>query len=145
METLFKQIGEILKKRIAADIKAGRNLDLVRNAYNYWREDEHDGTEYVFSIFDKDDFKYVVDNDLLDQYGIVWAVHNTQIGCFFFPCDINAEGVTEINREDLKSLLIANLDSVLPNMFKYICRGEDTPYQQLYEEYVVNELEKIRY
>jgi hypothetical protein len=63
MEQNFKNIIEIIKPRIARDIKTDdKALEMVLAAYNRMQDDERNGVDYIFDITNKEDLQYLVTN-----------------------------------------------------------------------------------
>ena len=63
----FNSIVEIMKRRIAHDLRYDNTngvLDIVLNAYNRFQKDEIDGVDYIFDITIQNDLKCMVEGGL---------------------------------------------------------------------------------
>lgn len=144
MEQNFKNIIEVIKPKIARDIRIDDSvLEMVLKAYNRFQEDERDGADYIFDIDDKDDLAYLVNNcDITAQD--IWRIVNTMGENDYLPyfhIGYNYPQPHIIGRlKDLQRNLIAWLDELLPFVFKYVTRCEE--YQAIYEHYVTEYLEE---
>ena len=140
----FNSIVEIMKRRIAHDLRNDNTncvLGMVLNAYNRFQEDERDGVDYIFDITKQNDLKCMVDGGL-NVTEIAWAWNKIKkegiSSCFHFGC--NYGGLEALGTlADLKRNLISWLDEFLPFVIMYVTRC--TEYQALYEHYITEYLE----
>jgi hypothetical protein len=145
MEQNFKNIIEIIKPRIARDIKTDdKALEMVLAAYNRMQDDERNGVDYIFDITNQEDLQYLVTNCGLCVNEIAYLWNRVQSEKDLLPYFLYGENYTNPHMigtlKDLQRNMIAWLDELLPFVFKYVTRCEE--YQAIYEEYVTEYLEK---
>lgn len=129
---------KFIAENVEGDLKAGKNLDLILSVYNKVMDDERDGADYIFNIYNKDDVKFLVSNDLMTATDIAFVVNNPDIvpnGLFFM--NNGAESM-----QPVKHLAIV-LNNWVTEMTKfavlYVARGsENSPYKAFYEKYFVD-------
>ena len=143
MEQNFNSIIEIIKPRIARDIKTDdKVLEMVLAAYNRMQDDERNGVDYIFDITDREDLQYLVTNGDLCVTDIAWIWNKVQteslLPLFLYGENYSAPHMVG-TLEDLQRNMIAWLDELLPFVFKYVTRCEE--YQAIYERYVTEYLE----
>lgn len=137
MISLFNDIVNEVSRSIWGDLNSGRNVQKLLDAYNYWQEQEYDGVNYIFDINNKDDVKHLVNNDLLTTTDIVWIM-GAKEDLFIFT----DAGIELISHERAINIIKDNIESILHSMFLYIARcGGNSPYGEIYEEYVTQILE----
>ena len=142
----FISIANEIASRINADIKAGKNLTMLLNAYNEWQEDECDGADYIFNINNESDLKFVVDRGLLSAQGIAFVVDKTETGLFKFVGNDPDAGVKGVGIIELKRTLVNTSDTFIRYIIMYAVRcGKDSAYADVYEEYVVPVLENSNF
>ena len=140
----FNSIVEILKRRIAHDLRNDNTngvLDMVLNAYNRFQEDERDGVDYIFDITKQNDLKCMVDRGS-NVTEIAWAWNKAQKSgitpYFHFGCKY--KGLESLGTlKDLKRYLISWLPIFIPYVIMYVTRC--TEYQAIYEHYITEYLE----
>lgn len=133
-ETLNKML-DVIQKCISNDLANGKNINLCISAYNYWREEECDGQNYIFNIDDKDDLKYLVENEMITASGIAYIIRQ-KTHLFVFEGDVDA-GVRLISPNELIEKLIVNATYYMAYAIMYVGRcGNDSPYANIYDEYV---------
>ena len=138
MISLFNDIVSEVSRSIWRDLNSGRNVQKLLNAYNYWQEQECDGANYIFDINNKDDVKYLVNNDSLTTTDIVWIVGAKED--LFRYTDA---GIELISYEKAIEIIKNNTEGVLQCIFLYVARcGDNSPYAEIYEEYITQILEK---
>jgi hypothetical protein len=123
---------------VEADLRENKNLDLILSVYNEVMENERGGADYIFNIYNKDDVKFLVSNDLMTATDIAFVVNNPDIvpnGLFFM--NDGAESM-----QPVKHLAIV-LNNWVTEMTKfavlYVARGsENSPYKAFYEKYFVD-------
>ena len=129
---------KFIAENVEADLRENKNLDLILSVYNEVMEDERGGADYIFNIYNKDDVKFLVSNDLMTATDIACVVNNPDIvpnGLFFM--NDGAESM-----QPVKHLAIV-LNNWVTEMTKfavlYVARGdENSPYKAFYEKYFVD-------
>lgn len=129
---------KFIAENVEADLRENKNLDLILSVYNEVMEDERGGADYIFNIYNKDDVKFLVSNDLMTATDIAFVVNNPDIvpnGLFFM--NDGAESM-----QPVKHLAIV-LNNWVTEMTKfavlYVARGdENSPYKAFYEKYFVD-------
>lgn len=141
----FNSIVEIMKRRIAHDLRYDNTngvLDIVLNAYNRFQKDEIDGVDYIFDITIQNDLKCMVEGGLtVPEIAGAWSkIKNEGITpCFHFGPKYN--GLEALGTlAELKRNLIAWLDEFIPYVIMYVTRCIE--YQNLYEHYITEYLER---
>ena len=135
MISLFNDIVDEVARAMAVDMN-GKVSTILLGAYNYWTENERDGADYIFDIDNWTDVKYLVKNDLITTDEIVRIVGEKD---HLFL--VNDTSLDTISSDKAHSIIKANLVSIVRCMFKYV--GDslvDSPYGNLYDEYVGREL-----
>lgn len=142
----MKVMGKIIKsmvRRIANDLIKDSNylykpdkFNVVLAAYNRYCEDEKDGIDYLFNIYDQDDLKCLVNKGMTAmEIAEVYDKAQYEKSNYFF-CDCNHDVQTIPSFEDVVGLVIAMLDEVCENALLYVTRCKE--YQALYERYVTD-------
>lgn len=129
---------KFIAENVEADLRENKNLDLILSVYNEVMENERGGADYIFNIYNKDDVKFLVSNDLMTATDIAFVVNNPDIvpnGLFFM--NDGAESM-----QPVKHLAIV-LNNWVTEMTKfavlYVARGsENSPYKAFYEKYFVD-------
>ena len=129
---------KFIAENVEADLRENKNLDLILSVYNEVMEDERGGADYIFNIYNKDDVKFLVSNDLMTATDIAFVVNNPDIvpnGLFFM--NDGAESM-----QPVKHLAIVP-NNWVTEMTKfavlYVARGdENSPYKAFYEKYFVD-------
>ena len=145
MEQNFNNIIEIIKPRIARDIKTDNKvLEMVLAAYNRFQDDERNGVDHIFDIANQEDLQYLVTNCGLCVNEIAWLWNRVQTEKELLPYFLYGENYTGPHMigtlKDLQRNMISWLDELLPFVFKYVTRCEE--YQAIYECYITEYLEK---
>ena len=140
MHEALKNVLNVVQKSIGRDLANGKNINLCLEAYNYWREEERDGINYIFNIDNADDLKYLVDNGMITASGIAYVMKQ-ETHLFTFEGDTDA-GMRFISMEELVEKLFVNATDYMAYAIMYVGRcGEDSPYAKIYEEYVTTYIE----
>lgn len=138
MISLFNDIVNEVSRSIWRDLNSGRNVQKLLDAYNYWQEQECDGVNYIFDINNKNDVKFLVNNDSITTTDIVWIV-GAKEDLFMFT----DSGIELISYDRAIEIIKNNTESILQCMFLYVARcGSNSPYNEIYEEYITQILEK---
>lgn len=120
-------------------------IKIVLAAFNEMQEDERGGADYIFSIYNNNDLKFLVEKELVDAEDIAHVVDN--------PCDF-PNGLFYMNEctdgmqpvQDLQNTLIGWLEEITKFVFLYVARGgEDTAYKAYYERFFVDKVWQIDY
>jgi hypothetical protein len=132
-----------IREGIGQDLSKRKNVELCLNAYNSWQELECDGKNYIFNIDNADDLKYLVDNDMITASGISWVLEH-ESHFFIFEGEINAE-VKILSLDKVIEILLANATDYMTCAIMYVGRtGVDSPYANIYEEYVTSIIEDYK-
>lgn len=131
----------VVEKKIACDLRQGKNIDLCLEAYNYWQDEEREGRDYIFNIENPNDLKYLVDNDMMTAFGVYWVMLQKNSHFFTFDGEKDA-GMRMISKNELIDNLIANAVHYMSYAIMYVGRcGKDSPYANIYEEYITTYIE----
>lgn len=137
MHEALENVLKVVSENIKRDLKQGKNIDLCLNAYNEWQEDECDGQSYIFNLDNADDLKYLVANDMMTASDISWLMKQKS-HCFIFV----DEHFKILSMDDLIKRLISSAEFYMAYAIMYVGRaGVDSPYANIYEEYVTNMIE----
>ena len=139
---VMKKIIESMSKRIEKDLlKNHLNntevFEMVLAAYNRYCEDEKDGIDYIFDIYNQDDLKCLVKNGMsASEIATIYegAQYRTS-NYFFYDCNHMTNNVIG-SFEEVLDLLIGMLDEVCECVMTYVTRCEE--YQAIYERYVTD-------
>lgn len=135
-----KEFIKAIEEAIKANVMDNINTQLVLDAYNYWCEQEKDGAGYIFNLTNKEDVKYLFNNDLISVDQLV-SFRNNDVTMIM--ADDLTDQFLRISRESLANILESNAYELAKCMVKYIGRcGSDSPYEILYETYVTDVLER---
>lgn len=135
-----KEFIKAIEEAIKANVMDNINTQLVLDAYNYWCEQEKEGAGYIFNITNKEDVKYLFNNDLISVDQLV-SFRNNDVTMIM--ADDLTDQFLRISRESLANILESNAYELAKCMVKYIGRcGSDSPYEILYETYVTDVLER---
>lgn len=140
MHEILKNILNVVQERIGKDLAQRKNIKLLLSANNYWQEQEHDGQNYIFNIDNVEDLKYLVDNGMITASGISWVMN--QKSHFFKFEGKTDDGIKIISMDELIEILFANATDYMGYAIMYVGRcGEDSPYANIYDEYVTSYIE----
>ena len=135
-----KEFIKAIEEAIKANVMDNINTQLVLDAYNYWCEQEKEGAGYIFNLTNKEDVKYLFNNDLISVDQLV-SFRNNDVTMIM--ADDLTDQFLRISRESLANILESNAYELAKCMVKYIGRcGSDSPYEILYETYVTDVLER---
>lgn len=141
MEQNFKNIIEIVKESIIADLNQNVNIDIVLKAYNAYEKDEHDDVDRIYNIDNSDDFLTLVNDhnfSARDMYSLMDELKRSPELYFLYnPFESKCKVIYSLS--ELKSILIDSLDRVLPYVIRYVARCEG--YKEIYETYIAYPLE----
>ena len=117
-DALLSEFTTYIEKNINYD---GTLLYAVLCAYNQWQEDERDGVDYIFNIYNNDDLKCCIEGGL-NANDISLLVNGVtkqdKTNYFFFGC--NHPSPLQINNNDgLIQVLVGNIGGFLPYVFVY--------------------------
>lgn len=140
-DALLSEFTTFIEKNINYD---GTLLYAVLCAYNKWQEDERDGVDYIFNLYNNDDLKCCVDGGL-NAKDISTLVNGQSMhdktAYFFFGCN-HPTPVQIKNNDELIQQLVGNLGTFLPYVFVYPnSYGELYSYVSAFvlKEYIENE------
>lgn len=144
MQGHVRSILEIVKQAIANDLARDVNIGLCLKAYNYWRSEERSGIGYIFNIEEDNDLRFLVDNDMITASEISFVMkQDTHLFMFDEKAD---NGMKFFSHEDLISTLFNNADDYMACAIMYVGRcGKDSPYANIYEEYITSNIEEEFY
>lgn len=139
-----EQIVERVKQTITCEINANdaKTIALMLGAYNRYQYYEHEGADYIFSIYNQDDLKKMVDNGLTAAE-IVQAWNKVHYENFlpYFHFGDKYFGISAIgNLNDLKRKLISWLNEILLSVISRPLKHDE--YKDLYEHYFKEQFEK---
>jgi hypothetical protein len=131
---------EVVRKSIGHDLAQQKNIGLCLDAYNLWREDERDGQGYIFNLDNADDLKYLVCNDMLSASEIA-LIMSGESHFFIYEGDADAK-IEIISLDKVIEMLVNNAEDYMAYAIMYVGRGGvDSPYSNIYEEYVTSMIE----
>lgn len=109
--------------------------DVVLKAYNRYQEDERDGVDCLFNIFDKEDVKCCFDGGLsVSEFVSAYFDRETRHFTSYFFFGVNHPKPSFIiSKEQLAAVLQNSLADIMPHMF---CNPNIKEYSALYEALV---------
>lgn len=142
MKTILKQLAENIKSNLVRDMyddQIGDDTTLVvLDAYNRYKEEEHDGVDYIFSIDKSEDLKCCIDGGMTAL----------EISCLYNECNVNGKSTpffvfghnhpqaeTFENWKCLKKYLTFFLDEIIMCMLAY---HQVKEYRYLYNHCITN-------
>lgn len=117
-DALLSEFTTFIEKNINYD---GTLLYAVLCAYNKWQEDERDGVDYIFNLYNNDELRSCVEGGLnANQIAYLSnevSKHNKTI---YFLFGINHQEPAQFNNNDeLIQQLVGHLGTFLPYVFVY--------------------------
>lgn len=137
----LEAIAGFIKKQAVKEIQNGTGLKLVLDAFNEMQDDERDGADYIFNIFDKKDLAYLTGRELIKAQDIAFIVNSPDRYRGGYLTIHYKDGMQPV--PDIKKTLIARLDELIPFVLLYIARGKDTAYQAFYEHFFVDRVYEL--
>lgn len=142
----FENIINLIKVGMTRDINNAseiNTLGLILNAYNRYQEDERDGANYMFKLFDQKDLQYLVCKLNVGTTDISWAIdllrgNKDLVPLFYYG--VGADGLVQVGTWDaLRTNLINYLDEIISCVILYPWVDE---YKEIYTKYITEYLEK---
>lgn len=136
----IKSLIRELHDDIVNDLNKGNNVQILLDAYNYWREQECDGVDYIFDINNKDDLKFLVNHDMITSAEIAY-VFTSQDKRFVYNETHN--NIELLNFTETLCYITDSLENILMCMFMYVNLGglDKNPYCVLYNEYITKPIQ----
>jgi hypothetical protein len=138
---VMQRIIESMPKRIANDLRKNHLyntevFEMVLAAYNRYCEDEKDGIDYIYDIYNQEDLKTLVNNGMTanDITKLFESAQYTKSNYFFCDCNHDIEQIASF--EHVLDFLIGMIDEVCEYVMTYVTRCEE--YQSVYEKYVTD-------
>jgi len=138
---VMQKVIESMPKRIAKDLRNNHLwntdvFDMVLAAYNRYCEDEKDGIDYIYDIYNQEDLNTLVNNGMTanDITKLFESAQDTKSNYLFCDCNHDIEQIASF--ENVLDLLIGMIDEVCECALLYVTRCEE--YQALYERYVTD-------
>jgi hypothetical protein len=138
MHEALKNVLKVVQKSIGRDLSNGKNINLCLEAYNYWREEEREGINYIFNIDNADDLKYLVDKEILNACQIA-GIYPKCTASGLFRIGEHDGDIEIITLDSLKDILCANMETLLRCVLMYVGEGNDT-YNKVYNMLIANDL-----
>ena len=141
MHSCLNNMLGVIQNRIAKDFAQGKNIDLCLAAYNYWQDEERDGVNYIFNLEDENDLKYLVDKGMITASDICWVMKQKS-HLFMFEGEVGSGRIKVVYPQALVNILMGNSVDFMACAIMYVGRtGSDSPYANVYDEYVTSYIE----
>lgn len=138
MHNALTKVLNVVNESIKADLALRKNIELCLNAYNLWKTDECDGQGCIFNLDNADDLKYLVGNSMISASEISLIMSNES---HFFTYEDGGE-FKILSLDDIIARLSGNAEDYMAYAIMYVGRGGvDSPYANIYEEYVTSMIE----
>ena len=113
-------------------------LSIFYAAYNKMQDEEFNGDNYIFNLNDKNDLKYLVDNEILNACQIA-GIYPKCTASGLFRIGEHDGDIEIITLDSLKDILCANMETLLRCVLMYVGEGIDT-YNKVYNMLIADDL-----
>ena len=136
-EDILPTLIEASKKAVMRNERYGDEsaISIFLAAYNTMQEEEFNGDFYIFNLHDKDDLKFLVDNEILNACQIAYIYPKcTASGLFRFLEDGSYDVVS---LEKVKEIICSNMEALMRCVLMY---HDDSTYSKVYDMIISNNL-----